>query len=205
MKEEPRHRLQQARAKAGFDSPSEAARAFREINVNTLISHENGNRPISKKAAQTYGKAFDVEAGWILFGERADMEFPGLVRVPVISMVSAGNLRDQPGVTSSDIERWIHVADVPAGDWIALGVDGDSMNRIAPDGSTILVNRADDRLIDGKYYVFSLGGGEATFKRYKREPKPLLQPFSTNPDHVSIPATDDLYVFGRARRVITDL
>jgi SOS-response transcriptional repressor LexA len=202
MKDEPKARLQQARAKAGFESPSEAARAFREININTLISHENGNRPVSKKAAQIYAKAFEVEAGWILFGAR---QFQGLQKVPVISLVSAGNLRDQPGMMPSDIERWIQVADLPAGEWIALGVDGDSMNRVAPDGSIILVNRADDRLLDGKYYVFSLAGGAATFKRYKLGPKPLMQPFSTNPDHVSMPVTEDLYVFGRARRVITDL
>jgi SOS-response transcriptional repressor LexA len=195
MAQEPRHRLQEARANAGFSSPSEAARTFpREINKNTLISHENGNRPISRKAAEKYGHLFGVEAGWILFGERSDVEFPGLVKVPVISMVSASNLRDQPGVTTADIERWITVADLPAGDWIALGVDGDSMNRVAPDGSTILVNRADDRLLDGKFYVFSLGGGQATFKRYKRTPE-MMQPYSTNPDHLPMAVGEDLYGF----------
>lgn len=205
MTREPRFRLQEARANAGYENPSEAARAHpREINKNTLISHENGNRPISRKAAEKYGKLFGVEAGWILFGERADVEFPGMLKVPVISLVSAGNLRDQPGVTQSDIDRWITVADLPAGDWIALGVDGDSMNRVAPDGSTILVNRADDKLLDGKFYVFALGGGEATFKRYKRNPE-MIQPYSTNPDHLPVAVPEDLYVFGRARRVITDL
>lgn len=206
MKTEPKHRLQEARSNAGFESPTDAARAIRAINKNTLISHENGNRPISRQAAAKYGSAFGVEAGWILFGDRRDVEFPGLYRVPLISMVSAGNLRDQPGITAADVERWLQVADLPAGEWIALGVEGDSMNRVAPDGCTILVNRADDRLLDGKYYVFSLAGGEATFKRYRREPVEILQPFSTNPDHTSIPvAGNDLYVFGRARRVITDL
>lgn len=205
MKRDPRYRLQEARANAGYESPTDAARAHpRDINQNTLISHENGNRPISRKAAEKYGKLFGVEAGWILFGERGDVEFPGLVRVPVISLVSAGNLRDQPGVTQADVERWITVADLPSGDWVALGVDGDSMNRVAPDGCTILVNRADDRLLDGKFYVFALNGGEATFKRYKRDPE-MIQPYSTNPDHLPIAVPSDLYVFGRARRVITDL
>jgi SOS-response transcriptional repressor LexA len=125
--------------------------------------------------------------------------------VPVISFVSAGNLRDQPGVTKADIERWIQVADLPAGNWVALTVQGDSMDRIAPEGSTILVNRADDRLVDGRFYVFSLRSGPATFKRYRRLPAEMLQPFSTNFDHMAIPVADeDLYVFGRVRRVITD-
>ncbi|MCO5080911.1 MAG: transcriptional regulator [Rhizobiaceae bacterium] len=204
MRQQPRERLQLARAKAGFKNPADASRAFRDINQNTLTSHENGNRTISRKAAEKYARHFGVEAGWILYGDRSDLEFPGLYRIPVLSWVSASNLREQPGVTAADIERWVQVADLPAGDWIALGVDGDSMNRVAPDGSTIIVNRADDRLLDGRYYVFQQGGGAATFKRYKRNPE-MMQPFSTNPDHMSIAIADDLYVFGRVRRVITDL
>src|SRR3569623_2658913 len=62
-----RHRLQQARAHAGYASPSDAARALREINKNTLISHENGNRPLSRKAAEKYGRLFGVDPGWLLF------------------------------------------------------------------------------------------------------------------------------------------
>jgi DNA-binding XRE family transcriptional regulator len=72
MKEEPKHRLQKARADAGFKSPAEAARAIREINQHTLTSHENGNRPISKKAAEQYARLFGVRAGWLLFGEESE-------------------------------------------------------------------------------------------------------------------------------------
>jgi SOS-response transcriptional repressor LexA len=201
--EEPKDRLRQAMMDAGFAKPVDAARAIREINQNTLTSHLNGNRPISRQAAEKYGRLFNVRAGWILFDEEAEDDTSD-VSIPLVSMVSASHLREQPGVTPADIDRWIRVADVPKGDWIALTVEGDSMDRIAPDGSIILVNRADDRLLDGRYYVFSLGNGAATFKRYRRNPE-RLQPFSTNPDHVSIPVDDDLYVFGRVRRVITDV
>ena len=45
-------------------------------------------QPLERTIPQIYARAFGVEAGWILFGERADVEFPGLYRVPVISMVS---------------------------------------------------------------------------------------------------------------------
>jgi SOS-response transcriptional repressor LexA len=200
---EPKDRLKMARQKAGFDSPTDAARAFKELNINTLISNENGNRPISRKAAEKYAKLFEVDPGWILFGTEEDTNSQEF-NIPVLSMVSAGNLRGQQGVIASEVERWIRVGDLPKGEWIALIVDGDSMDRIAPDGAIILVNRNDDRLIDGKYYIFSLEGGEATFKRYRRDPS-RLQPYSTNPDHTSIPANGDLYVFGRVKRVIHDL
>ncbi|WP_271024924.1 hypothetical protein [Rhizobium sp. RCAM05973] len=56
-------------ASAGFETPTEAAKRFRDINVNTIISHVNGNRAISKKAAEKYAKLFGCTAGWILYGE----------------------------------------------------------------------------------------------------------------------------------------
>lgn len=203
--EEPKHRLQKARAAAGFDSPSEAARLIPELNKNTLISNENGNRPISRKMAETYGKLFGVDAGWLLYGTHSAPPATTDVDVPLLSMVSAGNLRFQPTVEEHDIIRRIKVGELPRGDWIALQVDGDSMNRVAPDGAIILVDRADDRLIDGRFYIFALGNGDATFKMFKRNPN-RLQPYSTNPDHMATPADrDDLYVFGRAKRVIHDI
>lgn len=74
---EPKDRLKQARLAAGYETPSDAARALKNkgINKNTLISHENGNRAISRKAAEKYAKAFGVRAGWLLYGE-AENEAP---------------------------------------------------------------------------------------------------------------------------------
>lgn len=201
---EPKDRLKEARMKAGFDSPTDASRSLRDINQNTLISHENGNRDISRKAAEKYGQAFGVDPGWILYGDMGDDKNPDIVEVPLLSGISAGNLRDQNGISPSDIQKWIKVADLPKGNWVALTVEGDSMDRIAPDGSIILVNRSDDKLIDGKYYVFSVDGGAATFKKYKRTPE-RLQPYSTNPDHTSISGNSEFHVFGRVRRIINDV
>lgn len=66
---EPKDRLIKAREAAGYKSPSEAARLVREINKNTITSNENGHRPISRKMAEVYAKAFNVSAGWLLYGE----------------------------------------------------------------------------------------------------------------------------------------
>lgn len=199
-------RLRQARREAGFKTASAAVKAFpKELNLNTLISNENGNRPISKKMALVYSKVFGIDAGWLIYGTKAEAEEIADRDVPLLSMVSASNLRFQPGVEEHDIIRRIKVGDLPKGDWIALQVDGDSMNRIAPDGAIIVVDRSDDRLIDGKFYIFSVDNGDATFKMFKRNPD-RLQPYSTNPDHMAVPADrDDLYVFGRVKRVIMDV
>ncbi len=66
---EPKDRLRKARELAGYESPTEAARALR-VNKNTYISHENGNRPLSKNAAAQYALKLNTTAGWLLYGER---------------------------------------------------------------------------------------------------------------------------------------
>ena len=202
--EAPAERLKQARKAAGLDNPSDAARATK-MNVNTWISNENGNRPISRKMAEKYAKALGCSAGWLLYGNEEKPDYTETL-VPHVSWVSAGKLMAQEGVTPTDIDRYVPVANLPRGDWIALTVDGNSMDRIAPEGSVIVVNRADASLLNDRFYVFALPSGEATFKRWRSTPQPMLQPYSTDLDNLSIPVTtDDLYVVGRVRRVITDV
>lgn len=65
----PNVRLKMAMNAAGFETPTEVARRFRDINQNTIISHLNGNRAVSKKAAEKYARLFHCTAGWILYGE----------------------------------------------------------------------------------------------------------------------------------------
>lgn len=211
---EPKDRLKQAMKIAGYENPTDAWKANERalkagrVGKDLLISNANGNRDVSKNAAATYAKVFGRSAAWYLFGQDDAIEPRGSYDIPLVSMVSAGRMRDQASVMPADIEKHIHLDDLPKGNWIALTVEGDSMNRIAPEGSLLIVNRADNTLIDGKYYIFSLDGGEATFKTYRRSPAPeRLQPYSTNPDHMSIalPRDADLYVFGRVRKIIQDV
>lgn len=130
---------------------------------------------------------------------------PAALSVPLVSWVSAGRLTQRLAVTAADVLRQVMVAELPTGDWIALEVDGDSMNYVAPHGSVIVVNRADREPIEGKYYVFSTGEGETTFKLYRGGPRPRLQPQSRNADHETILVTDDMTVVGRVVRAIVDL
>lgn len=202
--DQPHDRLRHARQNAGFEGPSDAARKLK-LNTNTFTSNENGNRPISRKMAEVYGAKLGVSAGWLLYGE-GEAERLSSFDVPLLSKVSAGMLKQREGVREADIERFIKVHDLPPGDWIALSVEGDSMNRVADDGAVIIVNRADDTLVDGQFYIFALEDGHATFKRFRRHPEPMMVPYSTNPDHFAVAVSErELYVFGRVRKVIIDL
>ena len=77
------------------------------------------------------------------------------------------------------------------------------MDRIAPDGSTVVINISDRELRPRSFYVFRQSDS-ATFKRYMECPA-RLEPFSTNPTHEAIAIDNDIDVIGRAVRVITDL
>nr|WP_319637624.1 helix-turn-helix transcriptional regulator [Brucella sp. HL-2] len=96
---EPKDRLREARINAGYKTPTDAARALKELNQNTLISNENGNRPISRKAAAKYGELFGVDPGWILFGD--DQEAPQ--KITDLKQVEAMLLRVD-GLNKSNVD-----------------------------------------------------------------------------------------------------
>ena len=66
---EPHERLAWARAQAGYKSATDAARAF-GWNENTYRSHENGERGLRRKVAETYAKAFHVTPAFLMLGAR---------------------------------------------------------------------------------------------------------------------------------------
>lgn len=92
----------------------------------------------------------------------------------------------------------------PKGQWIALRVDGDSMDRISPPGSLIFVNLADRRLVTNACYIITNADGEATYKRFRASP-PRFEPVSTNPAHEPIFPDGEPVVLGRVRRSIIDM
>ena len=125
-----------------------------------------------------------------------------MTAVPVISWVEAGSFTEaadpyEPG----DSEHEIQVPSTST-TLIALVVRGNSMNRVAPDGSTILIDYSRRDLISGKYYVVK-NSGDATFKRYRSNPD-RFEPDSTE-DHQTIFPENSITVVGQVVRVFHDL
>jgi len=101
--------------------------------------------------------------------------------VPMISWVSAGVLRESDHVEDMETAPRVPASDLdPAGHWIALRVEGDSMDRISPPDSLIFVNTRDRLLVPNACYVFSDSNGGTTYKRWRPNPN-RLEPVSTNP------------------------
>jgi SOS-response transcriptional repressor LexA len=123
---------------------------------------------------------------------------PQLIDVPLVSWVSAGKM-SFPDV-SEDMVEILRVSDLgQAGDWIALRVVGDSMDRISPPESIIFVDRADKVLVPNACYVISNGDGEATYKRFRSNPM-RFEPVSTNPSHEPIYPTREPLIVGRVKK-----
>ncbi len=130
-----------------------------------------------------------------------------VIHVPLLDRVSAGKLRHPTSQIPIEDVPLLAFADLGRGEWFALTVDGDSMDRFSPDGSTIVVNKSDRNLISGKPYIFSVRG-ETTYKIWRPDPA-RLAPWSTNPTHEPIFVKSrreaEAMVIGRVKRTVLDL
>lgn len=147
-------------------------------------------------------------ASWLAYGEGSETldraaDLPAARSVPIISWVAASQFsRIEDVADISDAPRILQTG-LPSGVYFALIVKGDSMDMIAPEGSTIIVAANERDLVHRRLYVVRRHDG-ATFKRYMATP-PHLEPASYNPLHEPIEITEDMRVVGRAVRVIRDV
>lgn len=124
------------------------------------------------------------------------------VRVPLISWVSAGSPDTPTAVEEIQNARRIEDGELdPKGDWVALEVIGDSMDRISPPGSIIFVDRNDRRLVMNACYVIALENGEATYKRFRPSPD-RFEPVSVNPMHEPFYPEGPVSILGRVRKTM---
>ena len=126
----------------------------------------------------------------------------GALPVPVISWVAAGPMSQQSIV--HEALEWIKVPGLKAGDWIALKVTGDSMDRISPPESVIVVNRKEKELVPNACYVIADEDGSATYKRYRPDPA-RFEPVSFNDEHSPIFPTNQPLIVGRVRKTMLDM
>lgn len=125
------------------------------------------------------------------------------LNVPYLAWVSAGTMMRED--VADEALGVLRVADLSAsGDWIALKVSGDSMDRISPPDSIIFVDRKDTGLVTNACYVIADDEGNATYKRFRSGPT-RFEPVSTNPTHEPIFPDNDPIIVGRVRRSIINM
>lgn len=189
--------LKEAMKRSGV-GPSELSR---EINTNrqNVTRWAAGDRKLTVPWAKKMAPILDTTPEELLLpGARA------VQRVALLDWISAGNLAESGSQDFSGSEAVPAVGLDPKGDWIALKVVGSSMDRISPPESVIFVNRRDRRLVPNGCYVIADEAGEATYKRYRPDPR-RFEPVSTDAGHETLFPDEDPVIIGRVRRTVLDL
>ena len=126
---------------------------------------------------------------------------PKYVEVPLFSRIAAGKPIEMEDYEDTfPIPAFIHDRYPDAK---LLKVDGESMNRILPNGCYALVDPCDEVLHDGKPYAVCVNGYDATVKRVRKLNNGFeLVPDSTDPTYTPTvynfnePQTDPVTVIG---------
>ncbi len=174
-----KNNLKKMRQEAGLTQAQVAEAAG--LSLRYIAALEAGHRNLNTKRIQQFAKILEC-APVALIGDPV-----AGTRIPILSWVSAGLFTEcafTVGLLQDSLGEVIFDGD---GDGkFALAVAGTSMDRVAPDGSLIIVNSRDRTLSEGKSYIFcNPAEGLTTFKRFRDNP-PRLEPFSYDAQHESI-------------------
>lgn len=177
----------------------------RAANVSQqLISRLESGLDLTTKKLPEIARALNVSA-YEIDENFSPEDTSSIVTAPLISWVSAGQLEtpDYSGF-DADTERRAAAGLDPKGNWIALKVKGDSMDRISPPDSIVFVNLKDRRLVPNACYVIQDTDGGSSYKRYRPG---RWEAVSTNKKHKPYLIKGDRgpAVIGRVKLTVLDL
>lgn len=231
-------RLKQARTEAGFTKRAAAAERA-GVGYSTFSAHESGQNQIPAEMATEYGRVFGVSPSWLLFGEDENksshrevtlqQDTTAQLHAPIVGWVQAGAWQEPYDMDSDNNEFRIIKAHprYPNAQYIVFDVRGDSFDKVAPEGSSVVVLpwaetglltplhgqviiaeqskepfEANGMPIDGSYH----GAVQRTLKRVRIEgDKVCLDPDSTNSRYKPIVLDQQARAFGLVVSVIRDL
>lgn len=133
-------RLRRARKKSGYETASDAARAF-GWEIPAYNHHENGTRAFPVDAARRYARAFKVSPSWLLAldnVETAGAESDRDKIIEVTGSVAAGVWSETTEWPQSDrFEILIGHSPFPKARRFGLRVDGHSMDQVFASGTLL--------------------------------------------------------------------
>lgn len=190
--------------------PVEAAAAVEGLERNYIRDLVDGKKESFNQAKlPLVAQALKWTVSDLLGGAAPRREKASKVQsIPLLDTVTAGKLKTPSSQIPVEDVPLLAFADLGRGDYFALKIedDADSMDRISPPGSILVVNKADRELRSGRCYIFSIDG-ETTYKMWQDGDPSYLAPFSTNPIHkpIFVKRKRDFDVIGRVKRTVLDL
>lgn len=151
----------------------------------TIQRWENGKREPKHADLENLALHLGVTVAQLFGGEAVSVrpdDAQDVVDFTLLGDVPAGPWREAIRTSSNKVQ--VPASEAPKQGY-ALRVQGDSMDLVVADGTTILVNPGDTDLWPGKLYVVMDEYGDVTFKRYLDNPARLV-PCSSNPAHKEI-------------------
>ena len=147
----------------------------------SIQRYEAGSRNIRASVLIELSKVLDVSVAYLLgMDEEPGYHHTDYADVPLYDSIAAGkpmemeNAETHYSIPKAVHDRWP--------DAFLLRVDGESMNRILPNGCYALINPCTEIEHESYPYVISVDNREATIKRIKKDgPVVRLIPDSNNP------------------------
>lgn len=167
-----------------------------------IARYESGDNDVKSSVLVKMSNAMGVTISYLLGMENAALPNNSTIDVPLYGKIAAGEPIEMVEVEDSQpVPIKVHEKFPDA---FLLRVEGDSMNRILPNGSYALIDPAQKEPISGKPYAVCVNGYDATIKRVRRLNNGFeLVPDSTDPTYVpkvfnyNEPGTDPVTVIGR--------
>lgn len=194
------YKIAEARIAKGW-SQQELAEKL-DTTQQTIQRYESGARDIKSSVLIKLSSVLGVTISYLLGMENAALPNNSTIDVPLYGKIASGEPIEMVEVEDSQpVPIKVHEKFPDA---FLLRVEGDSMNRILPNGSYALIDPAQKEPISGKPYAVCVNGYDATIKRVRRLNNGFeLVPDSTDPTYVpkvfnyNEPGTDPVTVIGR--------
>lgn len=196
------YKIAEARAAKGWSQQ----RLADELGTTqqTVQRYESGARDIKSSVILQLSETLGVTVSYLLgiSDEAPRADASSMQSVPLLGSIAAGTPIEMRAVDNSFpvpariMEHHPHA--------FLLRVDGESMNRVLPNGAYALVDPCEDVAANGKPYAICVNGYDATIKRVRRLSNGFeLVPDSTDPTFRSvvydygIEGTETITVIGR--------
>lgn len=196
------YKIAEARAAKGWSQQ----RLADELGTTqqTVQRYESGARDIKSSVILQLSETLGVTVSYLLgiSDEAPRADASSMQSVPLLGSIAAGTPIEMRAVDNSFpvpariMEHHPHA--------FLLRVDGESMNRVLPNGAYALVDPCDEVESNGKPYAVCVNGYDATIKRVRRLSNGFeLAPDSTDPTFRSvvydygIEGTETITVIGR--------
>lgn len=154
-----------ARTKAGM-TQQQVADAI-GVTLQAYQNYEYGKRDIKASVLSRLSKALSCSVNYLLGidGDSAPASPPSYVPVPLFGRIAAGRPIEMDAADDThDIPRRVRDRYPKA---YLLRVDGESMNRVLPNGALALVDPRDEVTHPGMPYAVCVNGYDATIKRVR--------------------------------------